>query len=114
MVGQERVAGGGPAAPAVDDRLDHQRHGTELGRDEVGLGDQVPVRPEDGAAEVVHLPDDRAVARVLQHPAHLDRGRVQRGAEQFESDRVELVPSLRHQRASSSHRLPRESMGWRH
>src|SRR6266571_3177676 len=118
MVGEERVAGSDLAAPPFDERLHHQRHRAELRRDEVRLRHQVAVRPEDRAAEVLHLADDRAVARVLQHPAHLDGGRVERRAHQLESDRIELPAHLRPPRgpraachpASSSHMLPRESI----
>jgi hypothetical protein len=91
MVRDEHVAVVDLASPPFEDRAHHQRHRAELRRDEVGLGDEDAVRREERAAEVLHVADDRAVARALQHDAHLLGGRDEARVDQLEADRVERV-----------------------
>ena len=89
MVGEEHVAGLDPARPALLEHLDHERHGAELSRDVIGLGDEIAVASKERAAEVVHLPDDGAVARMLERRPHLDGGGAKGRIDQFERDRIE-------------------------
>ena len=107
MVRHEDVPVGDPVAPCVDDRPHDEGHRAELRGDVVGLGDQVAVRGEEGAGEVLHVPDDRAVRGALQDAPHLLGGGEQRRVDQLERDRIEAG----HRRAVPVSRIHMSPLG---
>ena len=89
MVGDEEVTGVDPLWRELAQQMTHHRaHDAKLGRQVLGLADQFPARPEDGARVVEHVVDDSRVGAAPQGATHLLGCRDEAVGHDLAGDRV--------------------------